>query len=153
MYDGGRQGLPMYDVRCTTEALGAPMYEVRCTKYDLGSERALRGNFAKQAQTGCPGAMVGGGGRRSLHMYDGGAWRAYVRGTMYDVRLRNSRVGRGIVMDGMAKKSRRWGQHRREKNESWDCYQILPKRDLPSERRSDVATLRRSQMPCSPFLR
>ena len=68
MYDGGRQGLPMYEVRCTkhdlgseralrgTVALGAPMYdggrqglpmyEVRCTMYDLGSERALRGTEA-----------------------------------------------------------------------------------------------------------
>ena len=74
MYDGGRRGLPMYDVRFS-------MYD-----FDFS---ALCAEGAERMRTGCPGAMirrgykatVTAGGRRGLPMYD-------VRRTMYDCDVR-----------------------------------------------------------------
>ena len=152
-----------YEVRRRRLARLCMMYDVRCTIWEVSALCAgiLRSRRRRDALEPWSGAEADGVCPCTKYEVRctiwevsalcAGRWR--LTPPMYDVRLQNSRAGRGIVVDGMAKKSRRWGQHRREKNESWGCCQILPKRDLPSERRSDVATLRRSQMPCSPFLR
>ena len=73
MYDGGRRGLPMYDVRFS-------MYD-----FDFS---ALCAEGAERMRTGCPGVMirrgykatVTAGGRRGLPMYD-------VRRMMYDLEI------------------------------------------------------------------
>ena len=86
MYDGGRRGLPMYEVRCTmydcdvrARCAGrrrkrlCTMYDVRCTMYDGGDWRRL--------------CTMDDGGRRGLPMYE-------VRWTMYDCDVRARCAGR-----------------------------------------------------------
>ena len=86
----------MYDVGCTTEALGSAY--VRSTKYDVrfANSRALRGTVADEVCL-CTMYNTHDGpkqlrGSCSCTMYDGGAWQRLC--TMYDLQIRARCAGK-----------------------------------------------------------
>ena len=111
MYDGRRRQTGSAHVRWTTEAdevCLCTIFDVRCTIAELARD------LAERMRTGCPGAMIGGGYKGAgadgvcpctmcdVRWTTEALGSAYVRSTMYDVRLQSSRALRGEAELGRA---------------------------------------------------